>query len=371
MSVSIVTSAYAVPGEALLGIPRHKLRLRPGNTEARYLIIGNSGSGSLVDSYVSTNGGDTWSGLGTNQWDYHCSLDVDSNGYLHVGSRDGADGPAIYQRYTTSWQTPIEFSDDVGAVGTVHAICDGTDVWAFVRDSASNTAEIYAYRSTNSGASFGAGTLVYTAGDITWKRIGSCMIASAPSLVTWDVASSHGHIKIFRWGGSSFSAIANNDLVQTSADPLTRCFDVAEAADGTIHAVWLDYVSSEWVLRHSYRTLTGTWSSSATFVTVGGTADGLPSLCTRYDELYCGYKLGVIAYYRKWTSEDGWSAAVRVSGSGDGNVGHYVALPQKIPDTVNELPIAWSAGSPGTVYYDNIALSDIPDEPYVWGIRSA
>src|SRR3990172_4982883 len=313
MAVVVHAGNNYVAEFALTGIPRYKLALHPNDPMHLYLMFGNDGDDTMVDSYHSTNGGATWSSLGSCGWDYHVSLSIDSNGYLHTGSR-WADGWPVdpanhytgvpsYRRYTTQWQTDMHFIADI-ATGTAHVLCHGSDVWLFVRDHASATGNIYVYRSTDGGASFGAGTLVYTAASATWKRIGSCVIADAPALTVWEQAGGNCPIKIFRWNSSSFAAVVNNTLVTTSTSELTRSYSISESLDGTIHCVWYDIVSTVYVLRHSYRTLAGSWSTPATLHSYAADTNSSPSITTRGNEVYLLYidDAGsyIAGYYRRW-----------------------------------------------------------------------
>lgn len=388
MAVTVAGPSTYIQDGALLGYPRYKLCMRPGLPQHLYLIFGNAQGASLVDSYFSGNGGASWTGLGTGGWDYHASASVDSDGVLHTGTRYDPDWPtdhhdagvARYRRYTTSWQTAITFTSDVDNSATAHvlAVPDSAVVVVFVRDShnlSTNPGRIYAYRSTDHGATFGSGALVYTASDTTYKRIGSCLIDGQPALTVFDTSGGYGHVRIFRWNGSSFAALSDNDLQMSSDSQYGRDYSVCYTTDGRIHCVWKDVNGSEYLLRHSYRTLTGTWSSPVTVHDIANdNVDGYCTIGSRGTEVYAPFTYGngtyIGAYYRKYTPSGGWESAVEVSDSGDGDVHSYVAIPQVIPASYDYLPIAWCVGELGwnnkSVLFDSIALDHIAAE-----VRSA
>lgn len=345
--VTIVNNSWNLPQGNFTAIPRYKLWIESNNPNNIWAIFG--GDGSVPDSYRSTDMGNTWSPFGTNTWDYHASLWGDTSNNLHVGSRTSASGIAMYRRYTGSWQPIIQFDDFGGAASTANVIASGSDVFLITRSSFGGSPQaVLWHRSTNGGASFSAAQIVTPVSDGVWHRIGSIMVSGKPTVVVWDTEASYCTIKLFRWNGTSFVALANNTLQIVSNNPMTRQYALTETTDGTIHAVWQDIISGNNVLRHSYRTLTGTWSAATT---IGPALDvTLPEqiLTHQGNTVYMAYKLNsggyVGVWYRTWTASSGWSSATQLSTAAGGSVNNLNTAPE-IPANANYFPVMYQTGS--------------------------
>ena len=263
---------------------------------------------------------------GTDRMELHCSDGIPVRG------RDAI----LFDDYTGNG-TPTP--------STANVIASAPDVWLIVRSSfGGSPQEVGYHRSTNSGATFGSYTPITSVTNGVWHRIGSIMIDGQPTAVVWDTQASNCTIKLFRWNGSSFMAVANNTLQTTSSDPSTRQFALTQTTDGIIHAIWVDIIGGNDVIRHSFRTLSGVWSAASTVVTIGATGGtwSEPVLTHKGATIYMAYRRGNGSYialnYRTYTAGGGWSAETEISTSGGGNVRQVNTVPE-VPEFGQLCPV--------------------------------
>jgi hypothetical protein len=360
-ALTIASSGVNFPSGAL-SYPRHKMAINPANADQLWAIYGNgSGAGTYAGSYR----GNAWAPLGANVWDYHASLYRDSHGFLHVGSRNGADGVAIYRRYTDAWQATVQFDDYSGSGGTAHVIpaATGNDVIAIVRSNFGYAPyTIFWHRSTDNGATWGSANTLVQPNASVWHRIGGLYLNGAPAASVWDTYATYCTIRLYRWAGSAFAAIANNDLQTTSADVLTRQYTVIEAGDGEIHAVWRDILAGPThVLRHSHRPLAGAWSAAETIATVAATDRISPILTSHGASVHLIYNRNSGTYdaimHRAWTSSGGWGAETELSTPADGDCGDPSTC-YSVPVIFDYIPVLYTQDAGDLLKY--VAIEAAP-----------
>lgn len=348
-----------------LGIPRPKIAIAADGQTLIAACGTNSASGSI---YRSIDAGQSWSLLLTEWLDYHASVAIDSAGRVFYASRiiDPSDGISAYRRYNgTSWEA-LRTWDDYGgspASSTANVLVGaGNDVWLFFRDShgygTATPQRIYYRRSTDNGATFGAAVTIVDAQSAVWKRIGSMMLSGQPALVLWELNSGGTacNIKLFRWDGAAFAAVASNTLATTSPDPATRFFSVCETTNGTIHAVWFDVVSSNNVLRHASRSLAGSWAAPATITatTLGATDPPPVTLCAHGNRVVLAYvdnKAGTKQVFVRIWDGAAWGAETQHSLTASGACG-YVSSPQRSP--VQLIPLLYEQGAGKALMFGTI-----------------
>lgn len=361
-----VTTSSSIPSNAVLGIPRRKM---VASADGQTLVICHGSSG-VNDVWRSTDGGLTWTSLGTLTLDYHASLDVDSSGRIFIGSRNGASGIAWYRRYNgSSWETAQTWNDyGAGTDGSTASVLkgNGSDVWLFFRASfaaGTNPDRMYWRRSTDNGATFDTnGTLFHTASDNDYKRMGGLMLSGQPAVSVWelDTGNSRCNIRLFRWDGSQFTELANSPLYTAVANASTRYYEVVQTDNGTIHCVWSDEVGGQPVIRHAYRTLAGSWSSPATILTATSTLSdpAAPSLVSYGNSLlllYSDTKGATRQLYSRTYIDGTWSGSDQtISSSGNGGVQGVSSL-RNSPTSM--VPYIWDqGGATRTVYFSKTSL---------------
>jgi hypothetical protein len=284
-----VLASGGITYDALLPIPRHKTWISSDH-QTLYCLIGGS-TASVPNVMRSTDAGNTWSSLGTSTLNLndHCNLRRDSADRLHFGCTGSGSGSGTHRSYLrwngSAYDCSVEW-EDFGAGN--NAICsvlvdDSDGVWGFVRSSTDDKRVYYRY-SSDHGVTWG------TRGDVAQgvglTRIHSMMLSGQPAVVVWDSPGTN-RFRIFRWTGSAFAGIANNSLVPTATNELTRIFSMIQTDAEIIHAVWYDVVGGSSVIRHSYRTLSGAWSSAATVATLATYAH--LQLTKRRNSVFLGY----------------------------------------------------------------------------------
>ncbi|NVN92404.1 MAG: putative Ig domain-containing protein [Desulfuromonadales bacterium] len=371
-SIVTIKSTSGILSGGELGYPRWKMAFdKRDSTNATIDLIAGTNAGD--SAWRTTNFGNTWTGLGARNLNYHANLSVDDSGVMHVGSRTGDSGSATYERFNGSWSPVTLWNDYSGQGGTAHVLAYGSDLWAFVRSNfGAAPFNITWRRSTNGSTSWTSPAVVKSPNDPVWHRIGSAIVNAAPACVIWDTYNSYTQIEIYRWNGTIFAPIANNNLRTASSNALTRQFSVVTAGDGGIHAVWWDDLGSgHYAMRHSHRSYAGTWSTP---VTVDGTTmdisgdTGGPILTTVEGStkvwiFYVGRVAGHLAILSSVWDGTSWLATMQISNSASGEAEGPNTVPM-VPANAGYIPVAWTQGTTPALYYTTLdtGISSSPPE---------
>jgi len=368
----IITSSGINTG-ALTAIPRWKVYIDPADADHLWLVHGNSSTTGSV--WESEDGGDTWDALGTQRaTDYHASIDGDGT-QIFIGVPVGWDGtpddPGTLRRWTGSaWADDIAFDDYSGAYSNVNILKgNGDDVFAFVRSTYGGSGTIYWHRSTNGGESFGSATAVMNTGDLNYKRMGGLMISGQPAVTIGYIAGAVYRYRLFRWDGEdSFDALTNDSIDASTNDDMNRIWTVNQTSDGEIHIVYRDYADSNYCLRYSHRTLTGSWASPSTICTLTGEFDGECIMAVRANTLYLAYidtQSGQKdVFYRTLDSGGSWSDQTKISSGGG------VANCNTCRDigSATYFPVVWDQAAGGgnrTIKFEAIDIGKPPSTPTI------
>lgn len=344
-------AASGATENATLSIPRYKIYQQPGAPDRLWVGLGMK---SGADTFYSDDGGSTWTPIAEMGWEYHMSMDGNSDGFVHFIDR-GKPAAAYHRLEGTSFQPEhgTSFSDYGGGTTSGNIAVNGHEIVVFTRNQEDDRDPIHFHRSTDNGRTWGDGLVAGTGNSFNLRhRMGSLVVDGEITLAYWQGggAETGDTVTLFRWNGSEFARV---DHVYTTVARCqwTREYAVTQDASGRIHLVTWDLVDGKKVLRHTRRTLASDWSPPETIVT-GDSNSILPQLSAVGERVLLLYLYNgdsstpadAQAHYRFWNPEAGWSEAALASGP-DSDAVRYPVAPQRVAPGSDLIPVVWTEGT--------------------------
>ncbi|ORC32640.1 hypothetical protein B4O97_15895 [Marispirochaeta aestuarii] len=345
-SSEIVTiKASGANKDSLLGIPRYKIVQSSLDPKKIWLAM-ESDSG--LDTYYSSDGGDSWNWSDSQGWERHLSIARDGDDNIHFINRGD---PGEYLRLVNKngsleFNPAIEidaYTQNDQTSGNINAV--GSDVIIFTRNANDDQDAVKYYRSTNNGESWNGPYEIFT--PVRESRIGSVIIDGAIALVSWNEGSGTSGdpntIKIYRYDNDTNGFSADTDAIDIIWDDnMTRQYSTTQTQDGWIHVVWVDQVQGEekdYQIRHSYKKWRDSWPTSVT-VEASYQVEMFPLLSAWGNSLFMVYIDEAKVYLKEWNFEDGWASERLLISAQDAKC-RYVQIPQYLPADADSLPIVW------------------------------
>jgi len=334
-----------------LSIPRYKLFQDPGSPERIWAGLSLDGEGG--DTFLTVDGGDTWTTVASIGWEMHMSLAGNDSGYVHFIDRGSP--TARYLRLDHDTFEPdaaTGFTDYGNQTTSGNVAVHGNVVVVFTRNRDDNSAPVHWHRSTDNGSSWQHGVVHGTGNDSDGlHRIGSCVIDGEVALVYWkETGAQEDTITLHRWNGTAFARLDGSYATSTSS-PYTRQFAITQDAAGLIHLVAWDIVDGRRVVRHSTRRLDGAWSQARTIVEWEND-DIHPQLSAYGDRVLLLYLYNpdssdasrAQVYYSVWNPETEWQSSGTPLYGGERAGARYPTAPQVTSPHSTFVPVMWSQG---------------------------